>query len=815
MTSDQSATDPRIDRILELLPQVIRDSDAFAGQPLRALLQVMASQANLVEDDIAAMLDNWFVETCDDWVLPYIGELIGYQLVPENGRPQPGDRPRDRARMQALMPRREVANTIHYRRRKGALLLLEELAATTGWPARAVEYRRLIAATPHSRFLDGVHPSTLSVRDSDLIDRGYGPFNEMQQMPDLRRLSSFRTRGRGSVSSIGLFVWRLKSHEVCAGECRPAGRIGKEFRHLDRFTIHPAGFCQPLFTHPEPLPARTGPATESEVPGPLRPRAFMANPFTWYGPEKSLQIGWSEGEGPINWLPIHEVVIANLVGDEDEQDWLSALPGDHPLLDEDNCHIHAAIDLTRGRVLFRRQNSEIDPTIWARHQTAFSADIGGGSYFRTALAPATQGYLHWYVRQKNSEKKTTTDGVFGSLAEALAAWHSLGDRKESQPRRVLIELEDDSIQKLGDHGNSTYITEIRSNDWLQIRAGSHVPRGQSMHYRRPVISPAPGRGNYVWKIKRDSTKDQTGTFILEGVMVVDFTLTFDGPLSKIDLRHCTLLAEKKGRDKALEFDHLTGCIAVDKSIIIGSIHVDPKGRPLGVVCPIIPPPPPDAFLPVTMSIVDSLLAGDTTDHHVALSGVKGFHEAHEGQDHQGQDHHPPAFVDLHVARTTVFGNIDVYTLELAEDSIFNDRLRVENTGRGCLRFCSIHYDDVLPPAGSTQIDLISPTPSRYDCQPDLALAAYDKLHPFVHPGDVTRRQAAEAAAPRFTSPKYPDPAFAQLADDCPVGILRGASDESEMGVFHDLYTPQREALLRARLTEYTLAGVDAQLLFAT
>ena len=35
-----------------------------------------------------------------------------------------------------------------------------------------------------------------------------------------------------------------------------------------------------------------------------------------------------------------------------------------------------------------------------------------------------------------------------------------------------------------------------------------------------------------------------------------------------------------------------------------------------------------------------------------------------------------------------------------------------------------------------------------------------------------------------------------------------------MGVFHDLYESQREANLRARLEEFTPAGVDAGLIFA-
>jgi hypothetical protein len=45
--------------------------------------------------------------------------------------------------------------------------------------------------------------------------------------------------------------------------------------------------------------------------------------------------------------------------------------------------------------------------------------------------------------------------------------------------------------------------------------------------------------------------------------------------------------------------------------------------------------------------------------------------------------------------------------------------------------------------------------------------------------------------------------------------VRGADDESEMGVFDDLYQPQRADSLRARLDEYTPAGMTAGIVFAS
>jgi hypothetical protein len=54
-----------------------------------------------------------------------------------------------------------------------------------------------------------------------------------------------------------------------------------------------------------------------------------------------------------------------------------------------------------------------------------------------------------------------------------------------------------------------------------------------------------------------------------------------------------------------------------------------------------------------------------------------------------------------------------------------------------------------------------------------------------------------------------------LAHTCAEEIKCGADDESEMGVFHDLYQPQRTANLRARLDEYTPAGMDAGIILAS
>ena len=55
---------PNPDRLYDLVPVVYRLRDAEQGYPLKALLRVIGEQVDVVEQDIAALYENWFIETC-------------------------------------------------------------------------------------------------------------------------------------------------------------------------------------------------------------------------------------------------------------------------------------------------------------------------------------------------------------------------------------------------------------------------------------------------------------------------------------------------------------------------------------------------------------------------------------------------------------------------------------------------------------------------------------------------------------------------------------------------------------------------------
>src|SRR5690349_6991872 len=51
-----------------------------AAGPLKALLHVIADQVAVIEEDLAQLYDDQFIETCAPWVIPYLADLIGHPI---------------------------------------------------------------------------------------------------------------------------------------------------------------------------------------------------------------------------------------------------------------------------------------------------------------------------------------------------------------------------------------------------------------------------------------------------------------------------------------------------------------------------------------------------------------------------------------------------------------------------------------------------------------------------------------------------------------------------------------------------------------
>ena len=147
---------------------------------------------------------------------------------------------------------------------------------------------------------------------------------------------------------------------------------------------------------------------------------------------------------------------------------------------------------------------------------------------------------------------------------------------------------------------------------------------------------------------------------------------------------------------------------------------------------------------------------------------------------------------------------------MASESIFTGVVTVDRRQVGCVRF------SYVPPG--------SATPQRYRCQPGLELAVeieeIERTNPTAMGLPASWKTDLETQIDAWLVPEFEawnngKPAYAQLARACPVQILTGAEDGSEMGVFCLLKQPQRSANLRLRLDEYLPIGLEAGLITVT
>jgi len=157
-----------------------------------------------------------------------------------------------------------------------------------------------------------------------------------------------------------------------------------------------------------------------------------------------------------------------------------------------------------------------------------------------------------------------------------------------------------------------------------------------------------------------------------------------------------------------------------------------------------------------------------------------------------------------IVQTTVLGQLHVSAMELVSNSILTGIGMSDRTQTGCVRF------SYVPPG--------SRAPRRYRCQPVLSLAEKAKELKLnsVENLPATMRDAIQTRLiPQFTSRRYSHPGYCQLSQRCTIEIRQGADDEAEMGVFHDLFQPQRETNLSVRFDEYLRFGLEAGITYIT
>jgi hypothetical protein len=329
--------------IYNLLPAIYRIRDAELGEPLKAFLSVIAEQVALLDENLAQSYDDLFIETCAPWVVPYIGDLIGYRTI--KGIPT-----------KISSPRAEVANTIGYRRRKGTASVLEQLARdVTGWDARVVEFFQRLATTQYMNHLRSGNLYAPNLRQWEPLERLDTAFETTAHTLEVRRIAS--GRGKYNIPNIGMFLWRLHAYSLMDS---PAARLDDT-----RYFFSPLGNNTPLFNSPVTETEITHLATPQNVPMPLSRRVLDAYLVAYYGKESGKSVFIKADDADID---SSEIVVCNL-SDIAGNKWAHTPPKNGKV----------AIDPVLGRIAFADAPSE--PPLVTFHY-GFSADMSGGEYDR-------------------------------------------------------------------------------------------------------------------------------------------------------------------------------------------------------------------------------------------------------------------------------------------------------------------------------------------------------------------------------------------------------------------------------------------------
>jgi hypothetical protein len=639
------------DQLYALLPAVYRTRDAAGGGQLRALFGVLAAQSQVVDDSIDQLYDDQFIETCAPWVIPYIGDLIGYNSVYELAA--------------VTDSRAEVAHTIGYRRRKGTLIALEQLAIDVSGRAAVVveEFRRLIT-TESMRLVRPGHDATVNLRDGRALALLGTAFEVTNRTIDVRRIAP-RTRppthpdtapadialhgpGRANIPDVAIHLWRWQAFPVTAGPARALGG--------GRYTFSPLGNDIPLFSPPR-LPAEAFGAllTRGDVPQPI-PRCELADRYGADGCVLLIADGTP--------IAAAQVCCANL----------SDRPGGV------GCSVPSgmiAIDTELGRIQYAADLS-LPTSLQVTYWYGFPGPIGGGPYDRSAslatVDPAGAGFF-----------AIVGPGGFATLESAVAGWNTFAAGFTGSPGPAGVIVLPGCTAMTIDVTGAAAVT---------------LPPGASLSIVTGQPDPAVGPRTVIWN---NALVTLTGDIAVTGTAA---TVTAAGA---VPTPGQLLISGIWLAGRLLVSGEPCGVQVADSTLVPG-LGLLTGGRPLHPGEPSVVVTARGATLALTRVITGPVAAdpsGSTLIRGSVVDATAPCYVAYAGPDLAS----PGA--DFDVEGSTVVGKVQARTITLASNTIFHARLGSADPWQaavwasrlqaGCVRFCVLPYKSI--------------TPRRYECLP--------------------------------------------------------------------------------------------------
>jgi hypothetical protein len=653
--------------LFALLPAVYRLRDAQIAQsqglargPLESLLGVIDEQVAIVADDLIQLYEDQFIETCAQWVIPYIGDLIGYQSV--KGIAPAIDN-----------PRAEVAQTISLRRRKGTVLVLEQLARdATGWSAHAVEFFQVLGDT---QYLNHVRPRNYYAPDLRRWQPGLylgSAFDRTSHRVDVRRIGS--GRGRYNIQNVGVFLWSLGAYGITDA---PATAATSTAGGAQCYRFSSLGMDMPLFhcavSQGEQISAA---ATPVNVAARLRRRVLCADLVAgvgaqFYGPAGSLLLTL---DGTV--VNPYQIKVANLSGPDGA--WVN-LPADSTYA--------VVVDPELGRLALPPPGAGATaPQLNATYFYGFNADLGGGDYARAASFVVGHGAQILHFPDK------VTPARYGTLPGAVT--YALSQLANVGTGEIAVELAGSGTQPIA--GLSVDLPEGKT---LEVRAADGA---------RPTIL----LGGEI-----AVSGDASSQMVLNGLVVAAQTAITPGSAALVHLP----ASRPDGKANQLSGLSLTDCT------LVPGWSVSPDGQPEHGSNPVLIVEPTDVTVTITRSILGAIRAdalatvaisdsivdatGRTDVAYAAVDGVSGG-------------------APLTLTGCTVVGKVHAVMLSLVSDSILWAALAAVDTWvaglvadrkqEGCVRFSFLPYGSV--------------TPRRFECV-EQALAGPQPLFHSLRYGD--------------------------------------------------------------------------------
>jgi len=756
------------ERLLALLPANWRVRDAAApggGGALAGLLAVLAEVADALELDLDELHDDWFIETCADWAVPYIGELVGASPMHDAG---------------GLVDLRAwVADTIALRRRKGTLAAVEAVArAVTAYPTVAVETRRLLGWHQHLAHVRATRSAFVAISGerlaeaggSGVLDHVDGAFDIAPRFVDVRSIRTQERRGPAGTDGAGhhnlptvnLHAWEVATRRLEQVTLRPVADPPD-----GRYHVHPLALDLPLRRFARPEVDVEHLAGEEDLPSVLRRRWLhdVLNarrtaaaggdpaPDDVFAQDPPLVVRWRAAPGaPLADIPPERIVACHL------EDPSAPLPTGwrRPPATIDTTPaaggaavalpIDIGVDPATGRVAFPDgvavDHVEIDLA------DAHVAVIGGGAPARDDdLAARLAGRsVVWQVAVSLHDPPGPT--TFATLADAVAAWHAQPDGTVG-----MIVIVDSHRHPGGLTGAARMRVGPNSRllvvgaRWPALPVPGGLP-GETAR-RLGVVDASRVRPVVVGDLDvagvAGAPDDLPGELVLHGLWVdglVRVVAAGGGDLGRLEVAHATVL---------------------------GGVRVTSANARLELELTRAVSGPVEAA-----SAVRSVTATDTVLHAPGGSALGA----------------PTSAVSLE--RVTALGRVRAEEL-FASDCLLVGAVTVARRQAGCVR-----HSWVAP--GST-------TPRRYRCQPDLSLG------PLQETGAGAAVLAATVARlqPSFVSEVPGHPALGLLLAGTPDALRRASSSAGEPGAHAHLFRPQREDNLRRALDEHLPLGLEAGL----